>query len=261
VRRMNTFIYKKTADITALAARFSDFKYKKHCHEEYALGVTLRGIQQYNLDGSVQSSYRNGVMLFNPQQVHDGRAQDEEGIDYVMLYIHPELFLQLLGQKNHIKFSEPIVYNRRLGCSILNIIKAAFNDEDEMLCSELLLALAGCFKQAEINAPVKKENKMIHKAKEMICAKADKTMKLDELCGELSISKYQFIRTFKANTGISPYQFYLNCKVEYAKKIIESTKDIYLAVAECGFVDLTHLNRHFKSVYGITPFEYLSNIS
>lgn len=41
---MDKFIYKKSAGITALSASFADFKYKKHCHKEYAIGVTLRGI-------------------------------------------------------------------------------------------------------------------------------------------------------------------------------------------------------------------------
>ncbi|WP_286905183.1 AraC family ligand binding domain-containing protein [Clostridium sp. UBA1652] len=51
-------------------------------------------MQQYNLNGSVQSSYKNGVILFNPEQPHDGMAHDESGIDYVMLYIEPKLFLK-----------------------------------------------------------------------------------------------------------------------------------------------------------------------
>ena len=42
---MEKFIYKKSAGITALSASFTDFTYKKHSHQEYAIGVTLRGIQ------------------------------------------------------------------------------------------------------------------------------------------------------------------------------------------------------------------------
>ena len=75
---MDKFIYKKSAGITALSASITDFKYKKHSHQEYAIGVTLRGIQEYNLDGSLQLSYQNGVMLFNPEQAHDGMAHDED---------------------------------------------------------------------------------------------------------------------------------------------------------------------------------------
>lgn len=62
--------------------------------------MTLRGIQQYNLDGSLQSSHKNGVMLFNPEQTHDGNAYDKGGIDYVMLYIKPTLMREILDKKN-----------------------------------------------------------------------------------------------------------------------------------------------------------------
>lgn len=96
---MDKFIYKKSAGITALSASITDFKYKRHAHQEYAIGVTLRGIQHYHLDGSLQLSYQNGVMLFNPEQTHDGMAHDESGLDYVMLYIDPQLFLDITGKK------------------------------------------------------------------------------------------------------------------------------------------------------------------
>lgn len=73
---------------------------------------------------------------------------------------------------------------------------------------------------------------------------------------EFSMSKFHFIRYFKNQTGITPYQFLLNSKIEAAKKIIEIDKDIYLAVSELGFSDLTHLNRQFKKIYGITANNY-----
>ena len=258
---MNKFIYKKSAGITALSASFTDFEYKKHCHEEYALGVTLRGVQQYNMDGSLQSSYQDGVMLFNPEQVHDGRSQDKTGIDYVMVYINPKLFLEILGQKDMVKFPFPIIYNHRLEQSILNLINAVFSGEDESLCSELLLALATNFSQTEMSTVSPKNNTLIKKAKEMIYFSIDNVLRLDDICKEFGMSKFQFIRAFKANTGISPYQFFLNCKVEHAKQLIEKNKDIYSAVTECGFVDLTHLNKHFKSIYGTTAFEYVSHLN
>ncbi|MFM1654599.1 AraC family transcriptional regulator [Brevibacillus sp. B_LB10_24] len=258
---MDKFVYKQAAGITALSASLTDFKYKKHSHEEYALGVTLRGVQQYNLDGSFQSSYQDGVMLFHPEQVHDGGAQDKTGIDYVMVYINPKLFLEILGKKEIVRFSSPVVYNRRLEQSILNLIHAIFTHEDESVCSELLLALGDHFSQTEMSNVFRKNHTLIDKAKEMIYFSLDNVLRLDDICRELGMSKFQFIRMFKADTGISPYQYFLNCKVEHAKRLIEKNKDVYSAVAECRFVDLSHLNRHFKSVYGTTAFEYLSDLS
>ncbi|MDR7002398.1 AraC family transcriptional regulator [Neobacillus niacini] len=259
---MDKFIYKKSAGVTALSASMTDFTYKKHSHQEYAIGVTLRGIQQYNLDGSLQLSYQNGVMLFNPEQAHDGMAHDHKaGLDYVMLYIEPQLLLEVMEKKDIVLFPTPIVYDHRLEQRILSLAKAILCEKDEAMCSELLLSLTDSLIQTNLSIDKKKDNVLIRKAKEMLHANLGNVLKLDEICNELNLSKFQFIRLFKSHTGISPYQYFLNCKIERAKQLIEKNGDIYSVVADCGFVDLSHLNKHFKSVYGTTAFEYLSHIN
>jgi AraC-like DNA-binding protein len=258
---MDKFIYKKSAGITALSASMTDFTYKKHAHQEYAIGVTLRGIQHYNLDGSLHLSYQNGVMLFNPEQAHDGMAHDETGLDYVMLYIEPQLLLEVIEKKDIVRFSNPIVYDYRLEKRILSLANAILSEKDETLCSELLLSLTDSLVQTDFSTDFKKDNALIRKAKNILHTNLENVLKLEEICKELDLSKFQFIRLFKAHTGISPYQYFLNCKIERAKQLIEKNRDIYVAVAECGFVDLTHLNKHFKSVYGTTAFEYMSHLN
>ncbi|MBT2292811.1 AraC family transcriptional regulator [Paenibacillus albidus] len=253
---MEKFDYKKSADILALSASISDFTYKKHSHEEYAVGVTLRGIQQYHLDGSLQSSHRNGVMLFNREQSHDGSAYDRSGIDYVMLYIRPELFTEILG-KHELRFSTPIVYDAKLARCILALNQAIQSGQEEALCHELLITLADLLSHTASDTIYRHQNIFVKKAKEMMFSSLEHVLKLDDLSAEFNMSKYQFIREFKAHAGITPYQFHLNCKVEHAKQSIEANRDIYAAVADFGFVDLTHLNRHFKRAFGITAYEYM----
>jgi AraC-like DNA-binding protein len=258
---MDKFIYKKSAGITALAASITDFAYKKHSHKEYAIGVTLRGIQHYNLDGRLQLSYPKGVMLFNPEQAHDGRAHDEAGLDYVMLYIEPQLLLEPAGKKDIIRFSTPILYDFRLEQRILSLANAILSEQEEVLCSELFLSLTDSLIQTNLAKDLKKDNTLIKKAKDMLHANLGNLLKLDVICNELNLSKFQFIRLFKTHTGISPYQYFLNCKIQHAKQLIEKNRDIYTVVADCGFVDLSHLNKHFKSVYGTTAFEYMSSLN
>ncbi|SFP29819.1 AraC family transcriptional regulator [Salibacterium halotolerans] len=258
---MEKFVYKKAAGITALSASIHDFSYKKHAHEEYAVGVTMRGIQRFHLDGSLQKSRPDGVMLFNPEQAHDGSAQDENGLDYIMLYIKPELLLEAIGKKDIVHFPEPVVYNNELKQSILHLGHAILTEKEDALSSELFLSLADKLMTAEdLFTETKQDTKRIQKAKALLHADLENGYHLDDISKELGLSKYQFIRLFKTNTGISPYQYYLNSKIELAKQIIEHQGDIYSAVAEGGFVDLPHLNRHFKSVYGITAYEYKSHL-
>lgn len=257
---LEMFNYKKSADILALSASMTDFTYKKHCHEEYAVGVTLRGIQQYTLDGSFQASHKNGVMLFNPEQIHDGSSYDRAGIDYVMLYLKPDLMAEILG-KQELRFTSPIVYDRELAHCICSLSQAVQNGTDESRSSELLLQLVQLLSHTEVQTARRTNNAFVTKAKEMMYCSLDHVLKLDDLAREFNLSKYQFIREFKTQAGTSPYQFFLNCKVEHAKQSIEKNKDIYSAVAEYGFTDLTHLNRHFKSVFGITAYEYMSQLA
>lgn len=153
---MDKFIYKKSAGITALSASITDFTYKKHSHKEYAIGVTLRGIQQYNMDGSLQLSYPNGVMLFNPEQAHDGMAHDKTGLDYRMLYIEPNMLLEGIEKKDIVRFSTPIVYNVALEQRVLSLSNAILRVKDEALCSELFLSLLDSLIQTDLSNGYKK---------------------------------------------------------------------------------------------------------
>ncbi|NQY25375.1 MAG: AraC family transcriptional regulator [Campylobacteraceae bacterium] len=259
---MEKFIYKNRTDITVLKARMKTFSYKKHAHEEYSLGVTLNGIQKYSLDGRSQTSHKNGVMLFNPEQLHDGQAgKSKESLDYVMLYIKPSLFLEAIGKKEIVKFSSSLVYNEKLKHDIINLSSAIFFEKDENLCNELLLNVADNFTSKDFVIDYKKENHLVKKAKEMMYYELDYVLNLDEISKALDLSKFQFIRMFKINTGITPYQFFLNCKIIHAKKHLELKKDLYATVVEFAFSDLSHLNRHFKRVYGLTAYEYLQSLS
>jgi hypothetical protein len=61
----------------------------------------------------------------------------KEGLDYVMLYIKPELFLEGLRKKDIIKFSNSAIYDEKIKCDILKLGNAILNQKDEALCSEL----------------------------------------------------------------------------------------------------------------------------
>ncbi|ANF97069.1 AraC family transcriptional regulator [Paenibacillus bovis] len=257
---MEKFIYKQSAGITALSASITDFTYKRHSHQEYAMGVTLRGIQHFTMDGSLQLSHQNGVMLFNPEQAHDGMAHDRTGLDYVMLYIDPPLLLEAMEKKEVMRFAAPIVYDQTLKQRIIALSNAILSEKEEALCSELLVLLTDGLAETNLSTSYKADNGMLRAAKHMIHDNLETVLRLEEICGELGLSKFQFIRFFKMHTGISPYQYFLNCKIERAKRLIEKNRDIYSAVAECGFVDLAHLNKHFKSVYGTTAFEYMTHL-
>ena len=68
------------------------------------------------------------------------------------------------------------------------------------------------------------------------------------------MSPYYFSRLFKEATGKSPHQFVIEARVRKAKDLLETGKiSISEAAFEVGFVDQSHLTRHFKRVLGQPP--------
>lgn len=257
---MENFIYKKSGDITALSARMEEFAYKMHSHHEYAIGVTLKGIQEYNLSGSRQLSHPDGVMFFNPEQTHDGKAHDKSGLEYIMLYIEPELLMEASEIKEMFKFTTPIVYNRDISQKVRKLSHSILTNQDENVINELFLSLTDSFAKKEIPLDYYEDDLYIKNAKDILHSIDGNTFNLEEVSSLFNLSKFQFIRKFKARTGITPYQYFLNSKVEQARKSLEKNNDVYQTVAECGFFDLAHLNKHFKSIYGITPYDYVMHL-
>ena len=64
----------------------------------------------------------------------------------------------------------------------------------------------------------------------------------------------QLERTFLAEMGISPKEFYRLMRLRYARWMLLNTdKRVTVVAYECGFADSAHFIRNFKEVYGVTP--------
>ncbi len=80
---------------------------------------------------------------------------------------------------------------------------------------------------------------------------------LDELAEKHHISKYYLSRLFKKNTGYSPMQYLMMCRLAAARDLLEQTdKSISEIVWRSGFSDGSNFSRYFKAHIGMTPEEY-----
>lgn len=74
---------------------------------------------------------------------------------------------------------------------------------------------------------------------------------LAELAG---FSQSHYSRAFKASTGLAPYQWQLQARVDRAKDLLLNTNNGLEEVAEAtGFADAVHFGRTFRKITGATP--------
>jgi len=72
------------------------------------------------------------------------------------------------------------------------------------------------------------------------------------------MSADHFTKLFKESTGQSPYQYVVQARVRKAKELLTTGKfTISEAALLVGFVDQSHLTRHFKRVFGLPPKKLL----
>jgi AraC family transcriptional regulator len=80
---------------------------------------------------------------------------------------------------------------------------------------------------------------------------------LAELSPIVQISPYHFLRLFKQSVGVTPHQYILQCRIDRAKYLLQSSDQSLAAIAlMTGFCDQSHLTRCFKRILGVTPKQF-----
>src|SRR5690606_28529505 len=105
-------------------------------------------------------------------------------------------------------------------------------------------------------APVRGGLSPLHerRAKEMLLARLDGRIGVDELAAACGLSRSHFARAFKVSTGSSPLRWQHDRRIEKAKELLAGTAAPIADIAHaCGFLDQSHLNRAFARTLGTTP--------
>jgi AraC-like DNA-binding protein len=82
------------------------------------------------------------------------------------------------------------------------------------------------------------------------------TIDLSSLASQTGMSRYQALRAFKRRYGLPPHTYQLRVRLGLAQRSLRDGVQPAHVAAEYGFVDQSHLTRHFKRLMGVTPTQY-----
>ncbi len=101
------------------------------------------------------------------------------------------------------------------------------------------------------------EPQSLKNALDYIRANVSQSLNLGNLATVIGFSSYHFARAFKTTTGISPYQYVLQCRVELAQQLLQDKARSLAEVAiEAGFGNQSHMTTVFRRVLQTTPKQY-----
>jgi AraC-like DNA-binding protein len=96
----------------------------------------------------------------------------------------------------------------------------------------------------------------VRRALDHMRADITRNVSLDELATVAGLSKYQLVRRFKSAFGAPPHAYQISQRVALARRLLERGERLTDVANLAGFVDQSHLHRHFRPRLGMTPKQY-----
>jgi len=82
----------------------------------------------------------------------------------------------------------------------------------------------------------------------------DRSLPVDELAGQLSLSASHFTRAFGETFAQPPHTYIVRSRLEMAQQLMLSTSDALSQIAlACGFADQSHFSKAFRHGVGESP--------
>lgn len=247
--------------IDAVTAQFHGHAYDMHTHDEWLVGVTHAGVQDFFCRGRRCQSTAGKVILIEPGERHDGQAVHEQGFRYSMLYL-PQGWMraQMGGRDADLGFRHTLVADASLGIAVAQACDAILSDAPRLAVDaarDRMLALL----RRHLGRPVAAEPgagaHLAERAMEYLQAHHDGVFGLDELAHAAGAAdRFQLARAFRRRFGTSPHACLVEIRLARARALLRSDVQPAQAAAASGFADQSHLGRWFRRAYGLTPAAY-----
>lgn len=97
----------------------------------------------------------------------------------------------------------------------------------------------------------------IHSVLEFIHKNYGEAISIDDMTEKMNISKYHFIRVFKRQMGVTPYEYLTEYRINMAKILLRTTyKSVYETACDVGYKSKSNFISKFHLLTGVTPAQY-----
>jgi AraC-like DNA-binding protein len=251
--------------VECFRARALVHHYQRHSHDSYAIGVIEDGIGGNFCRGSTHRHPPGTIVAMNPDEAHTGYAADNKPLSYRMFYITPETLRELVPSGGMLCFGDVAIKDREFACELLDFHRHWEIGDDEFLLESVFTSFfSKLIHRHATRAPMPRAGKEPHTVgliKEYLEARYRVGAKLAELVNLTHLDRAYLIRTFRNVVGMPPHRYLIQIRVREAKRLISKGRALVDVAAEAGFADQSHLNRHFKSLTGLTPGQYAQQVT
>ena len=236
---------------------------QSHYHEYYEIYYLESGERFHMVEDQLYKMEAGEFMIFPPYVMHHSYGEENIPFKRLVLYFKPEEILwpsvrDALKEESGI-YRADIKKRQEIHRVMEGILKeqkdpGAFHEEYDRGMLNVLLLLIAREKRPE-KAPGKSSR--IGEVIRYIHSHYQEDISLEMLAQMFYVSPYYLCREFKKSTNSTIVRYINVTRIMNAqRKFMETSKNITDISRETGFSNLTHFNRVFKSVTGMSPSQY-----
>ena len=253
----------QASGVEALHARFAGHAYDLHRHDDWLVGVTDHGVQDFFCRGARRRSTPGRIILIEPEEAHDGEAGSADGFAYRMLYLPQRWLRSGLGvdRDDDLGFRATLSDDGRLADAIRTAC-AALAEPAPPLTRDAALDAVLRMLRPHLGHPAQEPKAgrdivVARRAREHLHHTSDATIGADGLAREAgAANRFHLARAFRAAYGSSPHAYLVQLRLLRARHLLAAGETPVMVAATCGFADQSHLGRWFRRAYGLTPAAY-----
>lgn len=196
----------------------------------------------------------------------------------ITLQFSPTLFSKELLAKNQLKSISELFKKASMGIAFgINTIMSIYTQLDQITKEqpafirlihfmEILyhLSISDDYKilatSSFSNASVANESRRVNKIEEIINARYNTQLSLEELASMAGMAPTAFSRFFKKRTGRTLSEYIIDIRLGHAaRKLVDTTMTVAEICYDCGFNNISNFNRAFKRKKGCSPKTFREN--
>ena len=242
-----------------------------HFHEFDKIVLLLSGRVDYTVEGSTYALKPWSVLLIKHHTIHRALIDKSEPYDRIIIYLDGKYFSRSIPEARltdcfdqadrsgeHLLL--PTEQQRRAIEKVLSDYEAAAEDRGfgaqalrESYIIQLLIYIG---RMTAAEGPGEKQyDPKIRRALSYINENLGGELSVEQLAEQVYLSKYHFMRLFKAQTGSSVHAYVRQKRLLHAARLIREGMPVSKAAAESGFGDYSAFHRAFRESFGISPGE------
>lgn len=236
---------------------------KSHYHTHYELYFLEAGIRHHIMQDNQYETRAGDFMIFAPYVMHRSFSEKDVPFRRTVIYftedtVHAPELRSMLKDASGLYHASP-----KITRSILHILDALLQEQYSLgslhnaAMENLLNSLLITIMQSVSVAPKPEYKNRMSKVIEYIETHYATDIQLRDIAAEFYLSEYYLCHEFKKYTNRTIIQYLNTTRILNAQRLIMETDLKFTVIArKTGFSSLTHFNRTFKSITGMSPSEF-----